>query len=191
MGNPPMTIQRFDKLEELISRVLTPGVFSFFPFRPEELPTGWYHANGDQFDVTSDEGVVLLALSDNYKADWDIGVQDDLINLPNYYASDGRGYFLRAGPLPGEEQGDTIRNIKGGLPMYYAESASNQRYTGPFKKTVAVTANYSFSTVATSGFNLLWFDDNGFDADRQVPTDVENKPLNKSAIPAVYLGVIH
>jgi hypothetical protein len=204
MGNPPITIQRlnslnelissltestaerFDALDELISRVLAPGVLSLLPFLPADLPSGWYHANGDQFPVSSKQGIVLLGLSANYKSNWNITVTDSYINVPNLYNTDGRGFFLRAGSSPGTVQGDTIRNLSGNS-MVIGIQVAGSTPTGPFTTSVTNTG-LSFGSNSDSTHNRAR---SVFNASLQVPTSTENRPLNRSATPAVYLGVVN
>ncbi|CDL80368.1 conserved hypothetical protein [Xenorhabdus cabanillasii JM26] len=84
------------------------GEIRLFPFRPNELPAGWYHCNGDKHLITSAIGKALIQLSGNYKSDFRITISSGHINLPNFY-SEGRGLFLRPSTSPGQIVPDTFR----------------------------------------------------------------------------------
>ncbi|CDL86444.1 conserved hypothetical protein [Xenorhabdus cabanillasii JM26] len=84
------------------------GEIRLFPFRPHELPPGWYHCNGDKHPIHSVLGKALTQLSDSYKSDFRISVDSNAINLPNFY-SGGRGLFLRPSTSTGQIVPDTFR----------------------------------------------------------------------------------
>ncbi|MEX0447968.1 hypothetical protein ABLA85_18080, partial [Xenorhabdus sp. SGI246] len=84
------------------------GEIRLFPFRPNELPAGWHHCNGDKHHITSAIGRALIQLSGNYKSDFRITSSSGYINLPNFY-SEGRGLFLRPSTSPGQIVQDTYR----------------------------------------------------------------------------------
>lgn len=156
------------------------GKIELMSFRSTELPAGWYHANGDQYATSSAVGQALLSLSAGYKEDWGITESGGMINVPNMYHTDGRAYFPRTGETPGVVQEDAIRNITGSFNTYgnYASTA-----TGVFDQ--ALGTRYQISGTAGGQSNNII----SMDASKVVPTAEENRPLNISFVPAIYLGV--
>ena len=157
------------------------GMMQLMPFRATELPFGWYHANGELFSVDSMIGQALRALPEGYKEDWRIIEQNGEINLPNMYHEDGRGYFERAGNMPGVVQEDAIRNIKGTFAaMVYG---NGQTGSGVILRTGFGTNNQ------INGGSIHGQAIYTFNASNTVPTSDENRPLNIFFVPAIYLGV--
>jgi hypothetical protein len=172
-------------------------MFAMFPFRVTILPFGYYFGNGDRYDVSSPQGVILLGLPNYYKTDWGITVVGTTINVPKLFAADGRGYFFRAADTPGVEQGDAIRNIKSDVSNQWNGFVSHMLTTSlssmnPFfdiykAKTGATwVPNKAVQTVASNGYTFTYF---GIDVSLSVPTADENRPINKSLVPAIWLGV--
>jgi hypothetical protein len=198
-GRPPKTFQWMEAvnltLADIMSRlagIVRPGAVFKSGFRPDDLPQYFYHANGDRYGVNTDQGKVLVAMSDNWKSDWKITISGGTINLPNFYSSDGRGYFDRSGTTPGVIQGDAIRNITGyvggsdgkGGQMILLNNTSNG---GAFTSKQVYVSNVYPMTGANSDASMCYMPQ--FDASRVVPTDLENRPLNVTMTPVVYLGV--
>ncbi|AWK42668.1 phage tail protein [Photorhabdus laumondii subsp. laumondii] len=161
-----------------------PGDIYLSAHPASDLAKGEYIANGDVHLIDSVVGRALNNLSDAYKAAWGIKQTGDKINLPNLFV-DGRGIFVRAGLQPGVMQEDAIRNITGNLG--WQGHGLFTRTSGVFygvRSTATVIAagtkvhsNHGYSAYAT------------FDASKVVPTADENRPLNISMIPVIYLGV--
>jgi hypothetical protein len=171
----------------IMKRFFRPGLIYFLPFDPDELSDGLYHANGDLCALTSPQGQVLNGLSAKYKADWEIVANQStgMINLINWYALDGRGYFPRAGAQPGVKQNDMIRNIEGGSSFVTLRN-KNKTDSGPITNFGLHTANYSFSAISSAGADLIYL---GFNASEYVPTGSENRPISRALTPAMFLGV--
>jgi hypothetical protein len=194
-GAPEIIKQLFSIKERLtlLEALLKPGTFALFPFRATALPFGYYYANGDRYAVDSEQGEVLVSLDANFKTDWAITVSSNTINVPKLFSSDSRGYFFRAGATPGIEQTDAIRNIKSVNKYFYAEFKKNAfadgSYAspdGPFYTVDTPFPSNAFSGKSASNFDLVC---PGIDVSKSVPTAAENRPINKSLVPAIYLGV--
>lgn len=176
-----------------IKDIITEAVKQIFPnetkigeiqlkaFSASELPLGWYHANGDKYSTASAVGMALLELSASFKTNWNIVESEGMINLPNMYHTDGRAYFPRAGAIPGVVQDDAIRNITGTFnAMVYG---NGQTGSGAILRTGFGTSNQinSGSIHGQAAYTL--------NISNSVPTAEENRPLNISFLPAIYLGV--
>lgn len=75
------------------------GSMKFSPFSPAELAAneqGWYFMNGDRYALNSPQGLVLQSFPAEFKARWGIIADSGTISLPNFFHTDGRGYFVRA-----------------------------------------------------------------------------------------------
>jgi hypothetical protein len=179
-GKPPEIITILDS-------ILYVGKIEFSSLHVSELKTGFYHANGDKYPVDSPQGVVLVSLSVRYKTDWAIVVSGSQINLPNWYASDGRGYLPRAGVTPGVAQGDAIRNITGEVTIGEIQEVASSVRKGVYGSKAVITGQQTWLTGSRSDCDLVHFPK--IDASLQVPTANENRPLNKALTPVVYLGV--
>ncbi|RAW96101.1 MULTISPECIES: tail fiber protein [unclassified Photorhabdus] len=171
--------------EEINSRTSNrPGNIYLSAYPASALAKGEYIANGDVYAIDSNVGRVLNSLPVEYKKVWRIKKSDGNINLPNLFFN-GRGVFMRAGLQPGVIQEDAIRNIQGDVGWwatglfsrvsraFYGVKASNN--ASAHHKNVP--DQYSIFSYAT------------FDASQVVPTADENRPLNVSMIPIIYLGV--
>jgi hypothetical protein len=168
------------------------GNIQLLPFRATELPAGWYFCNGDQYALTSPQGMALNALSDNFKADWGLSVSGSNISLPNMFYTDGRGYFLRSVDGTTRQAGsvvnDQMRPITAGFQTNGFIRYSNGDYTtGAFVKN---TTDFSSGSVASSGTpynsgikgidsSLLGINFSG----------AETHPLERGMTPAIFLGV--
>jgi hypothetical protein len=176
---------RLDKLE---GALLVPGTFLLVPFRAENLGFGVYYANGDRYSLDEPQGQVIYGLSEDYKTDWGLTVSNNTINLPNLFAPDGRGYFPRVGSVPGVEQGDAMRTFAGFVGgVQFIRTAYDPSFlpTGPFSVENKY-ANIGLSTTNYTGMNL---GETYFDPSTVVPTADENRPINKTLVPGVWLGV--
>ena len=177
-----------EELEQMRGTVLSAsqirGKIELLPFPADTLPQGWYHANGDQYEDTTPQGRALSALPTALKQAFRIVLTDTKINLPNFYHTDGRGYFLRASKSLGTVQDDAIRNIVGNL--YFVVSGTGQ-----------ISPTGAFGYQLTNGLGLSGQGFRGgnksstyaFNAANVVPTANENRPLNIGLTPAIYLGV--
>ncbi|CAM3283251.1 hypothetical protein XNC1_3399 [Xenorhabdus nematophila ATCC 19061] len=108
------------------------GEIRLFPFRPNELPPGWHHCNGDKHHIQSTIGRALAKISSSYRSDFRIINSGDHINLPNFYSS-GRGLFLRPSTSPGQivpdsfrahSHPDVVSSIDSGRIVNYGENAA-------------------------------------------------------------------
>ncbi|WP_391529460.1 phage tail protein [Photorhabdus akhurstii] len=161
-----------------------PGDIYLSAHPASDLAKGEYIADGAVYPIDSAIGRALNNLSDAYKAAWGIKLNGDKINLPNLFVN-GRGVFVRAGLTPGVIQGDAIRNITGDVGWH--GHGLFTRTSGAFhgvRSTATIIvgwinadSNHGYSAYAT------------FDASKVVPTADENRPLNISMIPVIYLGV--
>lgn len=162
------------------------GEIRLLPFRHDELPSGWYFCNGERFLLTSPQGEVLSALSENFRADW--GLEEDLcsISLPNLFHEDGRGCFLRAVDGTKRQVGaweeDAIRNITG--RMSGINTNLDNPVNGAFQHEATNWTHAAHNPSGGVGLRMATFD-----ASRVVPTAEENRPLNLGMTPAIYLGV--
>lgn len=163
------------------------GNIQFLPFSSNALPSGWYPCNGTRYALSCIQGEKLDALPSEYKANWEIIIQNDTINVPNLFAVSGPGYFIRAADGvtraigKAHAQGDAIRNITGSLESFMFEDFV-------LKGAAYVTGSHPTAYGTPSGTNtrMRYV---GIDASRVVPTADENRPINIGMTPAIYLGV--
>jgi hypothetical protein len=167
------------------------GNIAFFPFRAGNLPEFWYFCNGDQYPLTSPQGQALNGLPAEYKTDWSITVSGSNINLPNLFASDGKGYFPRAADgtarLPGSKQADAIRNIAGGFGdtnFYWYNSLASS--ADPIWELTLNANNINILQGTATGHK--WYKVK-LNVSNAVPTADENRPSNVGMTPAIFLGV--
>lgn len=177
-----------EELEQMRGTVLSAsqirGKIELLPFPADALPQGWYHANGDQYEDTTPQGRALSALPTALKQAFRIVLTGTKINLPNFYHTDGRGYFLRASKTLGTVQDDAIRNIVGNL-YFVISGAGNLQPTGAFG--YQTTNGLGVSGQGFKGGHQS--NTYAFNAANVVPTANENRPLNIGLTPAIYLGV--
>ena len=177
-----------DELEQMRGTVLSAsqirGKIELLPFPADALPQGWYHANGDQYEDTTPQGRALSALPTALKQAFRIVLTGTKINLPNFYHTDGRGYFLRASKTLGTVQDDAIRNIVGNL-YFVIGGAGNWPPTGAFGYQTTNGLGVSGEGFRSGRQSNTY----AFNAARVVPTANENRPLNIGLTPAIYLGV--
>ncbi|PQQ39845.1 phage tail protein [Photorhabdus luminescens] len=161
-----------------------PGDIYLSAHPASDLAKGEYIANGAVYPIDSAIGRALNNLSDAYKAAWGIKLNGDKINLPNLFVN-GRGVFVRAGLTPGVIQGDAIRNITGdvGLQSWGLFARASGAFSG-----VNLNSEGSVAKKNTPDSASI-FAYATFDASKVVPTADENRPLNISMIPVIYLGV--
>ncbi|MDE9456169.1 phage tail protein, partial [Xenorhabdus bovienii] len=119
----------------------------------------------------------------SYKSAWRIVETDGYINVPNYFTWDGRGYFVRAGRYAGVEQSDAMRRLQGDF-VPTAEWTDSIYSYGVFthEKTVP-------GAVVTSEFVSRARERFYFDNANVTPVADENRPINISQLPIIYLGV--
>ncbi|CAQ83741.1 MULTISPECIES: hypothetical protein [Photorhabdus] len=177
-----LTAQLKKALEKVSAK--RPGDIYLSAHPASDLAKGEYIANGAAYAIDSTVGRALNNLSDAYKAAWGIKLHDGKINLPNLFV-DGRGVFVRAGLQPGVIQGDAIRNIIGDVGLW--SWGLFARTSGAFH---GVNVNSEGSVVKKNTPDTASiFAYATFDASKVVPTADENRPLNVSMIPVIYLGV--
>jgi hypothetical protein len=182
MGN----ITETAKFKESALRV---GDIAFSPFRPADLKRGWYHANGDRYDLSTPQGKALAGLPAQYKTDWGITESGGSINLPNLYSSDGRGYFPRAGAVPGAAQGDAMRELAGQMYSNIAGTADTDLLGTVAGGVLSLQSDvhnkgYAQMVGATSVRDVV-----EFRASNVVETADEFRPVNVTFCPTVFLGV--
>jgi hypothetical protein len=164
------------------------------PFRASALPAGLYFCNGDQYAETSPQGKALLSLDSNMQADFGITLSGGQVNVPNMFASDGRGYSMRfvngTSRLPGSAEEDKGRNITasvGGSGRENITSGSTfYNHAGAFY-SLGGTVGAPGGTDNTGTKAIL-----GFDASRiwgDAHTGSEFTMLNMGFTPAIILGV--
>ncbi|WP_368880381.1 phage tail protein [Proteus mirabilis] len=169
------------------------GEIRLLPFRSSDLPKGWYLASGDKYDTSSDIGMALIKLPFNYKKDWKIVEAEGKINTPNFFHEDGRGFFFRAGKNPAVVQEDAIRNIIGRFGDVRASHSNNgaaifKTTTGVFSSTPGIRNMIGdVNTINNMQPDSPYVVD--FDASKVVPTANENRPVNITLVPAIYLGI--
>ena len=173
-----------EELEERVgaAQSLILGKIELMPFSPTDLPKRWYHSNGDKYRKDSPQGKALLSLPESYRTAFKIVDTGDEVNVPNLYHTDGRGYFLRVSRMPGEVQGDAVRNVAGRVLRGLDGGPSGSFYVG----NSPVGQGTRPLTWSSTGNTLSNID---FDLSRSVPTANENRPLNIGLTPAIYLGV--
>jgi Phage-related tail fibre protein len=165
-----------------------PGMFAAFPQRIAELPAGWHYPSGEYVEQSSPIGQALMALSDQYKADWGVTVSGTTVSLLNNakFFQGNLGRFIRmargnsAAYQPGVTETDAIRPMAGTFTAYQLARGS-ATVTGVFgneTSTTAGTAEHSGSA-PTISFNV-----------RNVMTVAnEIRPYSVHMTPAVFLGV--
>lgn len=174
------------------------GEIRLLPFRASDLPKGWYMASGDKYETTSDIGMALIKLPFNYKKDWNITEVDGKINTPNCFHEDGRGFFFRAGKNPAVVQGDAIRNITGNMRFGSSGHTTKQVslavitdkegiFQGDNSQRPSLSSAHLPDDMITSTKDRTEF--LKFDASKAVPTANENRPVNITLVPAIYLGI--
>jgi hypothetical protein len=190
-GLEPRTIKRFEGLEEQVDYLdavqnkLRPGDFRWSPFSAEEETAGWYSANGDKYDLASPQGVVLEGLPAGYKSRFGVTVSGSMINVPNCYAANGTGYFVRAGEAPGTKQADATRNFK-------AKSSLRGEKVSPETPEAGFIfydeqAGWYFAGQQLSGYSLGKLQ---IDLSKAgIPTAAEVRPINMQMRPVIWLGV--
>lgn len=142
------------------------GEIRLLPFRPTELPDGWYFCNGDRFDINTDIGKQLLSLNDTFKKDWNITIEEDTINIPNLFTVDGRGLFFR--PVNNSDR------VVGSIEPDTIKSHNH-------------TINNSIKSVSiTDGTENLIFPGTDFTGEYG---ENETKPINIGMTPSIFLGV--
>jgi hypothetical protein len=168
------------------------GTMDFLPCRAADLPSfapGWYFMNGDKYSTTGPQGLALLALPATFRSDWSIVSAGGLVNVPDWFDSDGYGFFPRAvdgsDRQVGTVQEDAIRNITGFYGGVTSHRKAQDDDLGALYKIVS-SASYTVTT-QSYGYNDLTY--MGLDAGLAVPTADENRPRNRGLLPCIRLGV--
>ena len=195
----PDTIVKFNELESRLGEMASVmvGEIRFLSYRATALPAGWYFCNGDKYATTSVQGVVLTGLTATFKSDWGITTASSKINVPNFFASDGLGYFVRAADGSTRQvgsaaaQGDAMREMIGkatfsiiNVNSVYA-NADTTITDNVFFSSDYVAMNHIAPAAAQTGGNRTL----NFAASRAAPTADEIRPKNIGMTPAIYLGV--
>ena len=169
------------------------GMMDEFPFRPSELPFGWYFPSGDYFPLTSNVGKQLNSLSANFKSDWGITLDGKgnirLCDPARFFATDGAGNTVGRFPrfvdgvnqLPGSVQNDAIRNITGSATI-----GSAMATTDASGALTGATYHVGFTS---GGLAVPAYIGVRLDASFVVPTAPENRPFTVGKTPAIFLGV--
>ncbi len=167
------------------------GNIQLMPFRHNELPTGYYLTNGDNFALSTPQGQVLNGLSANYKSDWNINTTSGTqINVPNLFESNGRGYYLRS-------VNGTLRQV-GSIELSAAPNI-----TGSWENAASGRNVSGVTTGAIGALNLSRGQEadgqssssNGFDIDASRVSSVygrsstEVRTSNRGMTPTIFLGV--
>ncbi len=160
------------------------GEIRLLPCRTTDISQfapGWYFCNGDRFELSSAVGTALNALPANFKTDWGITVSGTTISIPNLFATDGRGYFLRPGTTPGVVVDDTIRPITGSFNISYAliTTASG---------ALQASNNVPSPMVGSTGTGQNYVDLNTSRLGAHF-SGTETAPLHITMTPAIFLGV--
>ena len=170
----------FDKIAEMADKT---RFIHMLPYRYNQLPKGWYFANGDRYANTTDAGKALNALSTNFKSDWKITNNGTTTNVPNLFHTDGRGFVIRSvngvARAVGSVEIDAMQNITGNI--YSGLNVFNSA-AGAFY--LSGSNNYSRNPDSSSGYNQV-----EFDASRVARTASETRMLNIGMTPAIFLGV--
>ncbi|MBT0318746.1 hypothetical protein, partial [Morganella morganii] len=164
-----------------VNSFIYPGKIEWCSLPLSEMRPHCYHANGDKYPLTSDVGKALRSLSQGYKAAHGIVESDGMINVPNVYHSDGRGYFFRANAL-GLKQEDISRRIYGAIGI--EKGIELPTSYGAFTQNFVDIDSASHTGVSRSSKGT-W----NFDSSNVTPTGNENRPISYGLIPIVYLGV--
>ena len=158
------------------------GKIELFPFRAGELPNGWYFCNGDQYALSSPQGVILNGFSDNFKSDWGITASGGNISLPNLFHTDGRGFYLRSADGSSKQVGSI-------------EEDAIQKFTGTFGSSIQASSGV-FSSTSPYGWQLItspvysYFYTTTLNLSNQVRVDdTETRVLSRYMTPAIFLGV--
>ena len=172
-----------------INKILLVGRIDLLPFRPEDLRSGWYHANGDRYGISTAQGEALLALPEYYRTAFNIAASGGFINLPNMYHNDGRGYFLRASKILGEVQTDAFQGHRRDLRRNSGADSHMHGYI-TLQRVPHNTIQESNAPTAL-GEGDAWMTDRYYpDGANGTPrVAAETRPLNIGFTPAIYLGV--
>lgn len=176
-------------LEIDINKILLVGRIDLLPFRPEDLRSGWYHANGDRYGINTAQGEALLALPEYYRTAFHIAASGGFVNLPNMYHNDGRGYFLRASKILGEVQTDAFQGHRRDLRRNSGADGHMHGYT--------TLQRIPHNTIQESNAPTALGEGDAWMTDRYYPDGAygtprvaaETRPLNIGFTPAIYLGV--
>lgn len=170
------------------------GKMEFTAFSPDQLAAylpGWYFMNGDQFALTSAQGLALKSLPSAFKTRWGIVAAGTLISLPNFFHADGRGYFVRAADgtvrKAGGTSDDTMRKFTGttaGIAAVFVTN-SNSGSFGVVRIGDGGAANVRGSGAGPDYGNLY------IDSSLLGPnySGTETAPLARFMTPIIHLGV--
>lgn len=166
------------------------GEISYSPFLSGHENHGYYVANGDKYPLNSPVGRALKALPNDFKSAWNVEETSSTISVPNLFHENGKGFFMRAGKVPGVKQDDAIRNITGGgrILQYQRSDGTEWNMTGALSTSFFKEAGVA---TITTNKNDQFYKEYSFslNASRAVPTDDENRPYSVSMVPVIYLGV--
>jgi hypothetical protein len=165
------------------------GDSKLWRFRPNQLPVGWVHENGDRYPEGTDQYEALDSFTPEFKADNGIiltvegGVK--LLSVPNSYHTDGRGMFRRPGTPVGSVRDDTMRPVIGSFPTIWMLGAATD-FTGPFRLGARM-GSHNIAPTGGSGSSYIY----SFDSSRNGSphSGTETAPIHVNLTPAVFLGV--
>ncbi|WP_368880383.1 hypothetical protein [Proteus mirabilis] len=166
------------------------GEISFSPFLSGHENHGYYVANGDKYPLNSPVGRALKALPNDFKSAWNVEETSTTISVPNLFHENGKGFFMRAGKVPGIKEEDAIRNITGGgrILQYQRSDGTEWNMTGALSSSFFKEAGVA--TITTNKNDQFYKEYNfSLNASRAVPTADENRPYNVTMVPVIYLGV--
>jgi len=168
------------------------GDSKLWRFRPNQLPEGWYHENGDRFPEGTDEYEVLDSFTPEFKADNGITLSViggiNILSLPTAYHTDSRGMFRRPGTPVGRQVPDTMLPITGttsgpagaggGTALFGTATGALSQSSGSDLETFAGGGNTQNRRVLTLNSGNLSPNHNG----------TETAGLHVLLTPAIYLG---
>lgn len=168
------------------------GWQALLPYPPEELALsapGWIFNNGDRYLNTGKVATQLNKLSSAYRNAWGITNNGSSTNVPKWFYSDGRGYFVRAvdGTVRrvGSVVDDQLRAITGSIANMQGYSTSTTTGIGALKKTVLVGNLYAQGgALGSRGSLIIDTSDLGDNFN-----GADSHPLEIGMTPATYLGV--
>lgn len=170
------------------------GMIVPMPHRATALPAGLYFCNGDLYPKTSPQGIALLALPSQLRADFGIAQSGENISLPNMFSSDGRGYSIRfvdgATRTPGSVEEDMGREITGYAYNCGRNSSSGAAWGaagGAFSISSGSTSSQTGSAYTTNSNAVLNI--KASDSWGAAHTGKEFTMLNVGFTPAIILGV--
>lgn len=167
------------------------GEIRLLPFRKDDLPIGWYIADGGEVPADSSIGQALLGLPDTYKADWRIIYDGSSVTKPNMYHTDNRGMFPR--PVKEEERlpGSTERESTVQIGEWAPDTSLNVvSASAQLGESITDLKNRNNLEGTPPSDNAIVYTGVGANTTLINSTSFGGvRPLNIGMTPAVYLGV--